>query len=664
MNMNVQMRWPARYLLAAAAIVASVLLRFALVPVLGYGAPLYIVLSPAIVIVAVLLGIGPGLFGALLGVVLVELFFVDPPHRFSLSAALAVRWGISLLSGFVLGWIGQRLRSSHAQVKAHVEAARVAEQTMGQTMDELAASRRAALNLMEDAIAARERAEQINLKLHLLQEKEKADAIRLARAQSAANTLRAMHEGVLLLELDGTILFVNPAVEQVTGLAGRDIVGRNLASLLLTFLRGDDLQQAQHGLGLLRLGQTQEYATMLLRRPDGTSYHILPSVSVMDAQEEDGGRRLAVLTLKDVSELHKASRQLEDSERKYRELVENANSIIMRITPEHNITFFNEYAQKFFGFTSAEVLGRNLIGTIVPAVDSSGHDSRLLLQAIAADPELYASNENEYVCKSGQRVWVHWANRAVRDGQGKVLELLCVGADVTQRRTLEDAARRYQERLSALAERLAVTEEEDRWRISRNIHDTVIQSLSLANIRLGAIAKPLHEANLMDEARALGLARELLNHAIDECRMVMSDLTPALLYELGLVPALQELAQRLGTLHGVRIEVAEEGAITSMKNSMRGLLFESVRELITNALKHSGSSEIRVAVRCSDASLVITVADDGKGFDTSVVGVPSAHHGGFGLFSIRQRLDGLWGRLEFISAPGKGTVATIHVPLN
>ena len=526
----------------------------------------------------------------------------------------------------------------------------------------LVSSRRAALNLMEDSVAARERTQQMNQQLVLLQEREKAAATRLARAQSAADTIRAMHEGVILLDPAGTILSVNPAVERLTGMVGETLLGRNIETLLSVFLVGDDLKLAQQGLAAVRVGGLPEFPPLRLKRPGGPSFRILPSVSRLDAADGGPGRTV-VLTLTDVTDLHEAVQQMEASERKYRELVENANSMIMRITPVHDILFFNEYAQKFFGYAAAEVLGRNVVGTIVPAVDSEGRDLRAMMRNISEQPDRYASNENENMCKDGRRVWVHWSNQAICDAQGRVTEILCVGTDITARRALEAEARRYQQRLRDLAERLAVSEEQDRWRISRYIHDTVIQNLSLSNIRMGSMVKPLRDANLQAEAAKLDQVRGLLGQAMDECRSVMSDLTPALLYELGMIPALQDLAQKLEAKHGARIIVKSDGREIAVSHTLRGMLFESVRELIINALKHAGPCEIRVTVSAGPGELVLCVADNGKGVSAAAAGAPANRKGGFGLLNIRQRVEGLGGHLEIASAPGKGTTATIRIPV-
>jgi PAS domain S-box-containing protein len=129
--------------------------------------------------------------------------------------------------------------------------------------------------------------------------------------------------------------------------------------------------------------------------------------------------------------------KLRESEKKYRELVENANSMILRRDPAGKITFFNEYAQKFFGLSEKEISGRNMIGTIVPEKDSQGNDQRETVLEIGAHPGNYPTHEYENIRSNGQRAWVSWTNKALRDLQGNISEILCIGNDVTALREAE-----------------------------------------------------------------------------------------------------------------------------------------------------------------------------------------------------------------------------------
>jgi PAS domain S-box-containing protein len=135
------------------------------------------------------------------------------------------------------------------------------------------------------------------------------------------------------------------------------------------------------------------------------------------------------------------------SEKKYRELVENANSIILRRDAEGKITFFNEYAQKFFGLSEKEIVGKNMIGTIVPEKDSHGNDQTGIIQGIGTDPGYYRAHEYENSRSNGERVWVSWTNKALRDPQGKIVEILCIGNDVTALREAEREKKALEARL-------------------------------------------------------------------------------------------------------------------------------------------------------------------------------------------------------------------------
>ncbi|HAX78931.1 MAG TPA: adenylate/guanylate cyclase [Cyanobacteria bacterium UBA11372] len=138
-----------------------------------------------------------------------------------------------------------------------------------------------------------------------------------------------------------------------------------------------------------------------------------------------------------VAERAAAEDSLRQSEIKYRELVENANSIILKLDPEGNITFFNEFAQQFFGYTEAEILGKNAVGTIIPETDTAGNDLAALLSKILHNPKNYARSENENIQRNGSRVWVSWANKPLFDADGKLAGLLAIGTDITDRRRAE-----------------------------------------------------------------------------------------------------------------------------------------------------------------------------------------------------------------------------------
>lgn len=149
----------------------------------------------------------------------------------------------------------------------------------------------------------------------------------------------------------------------------------------------------------------------------------------------------------DITERRRAEEALRENERKYQELVENANSIILRWTRDGVVTFINEYGQDFFGYSEAELLGKNVVGTIVPETDTAGRNLTPLMDEICANPKTFEHNVNENMRRDGSRVWIAWTNKAVLDSQGRVKEVFSVGTDITGRKRAEKALQESEERL-------------------------------------------------------------------------------------------------------------------------------------------------------------------------------------------------------------------------
>jgi len=141
---------------------------------------------------------------------------------------------------------------------------------------------------------------------------------------------------------------------------------------------------------------------------------------------------------------------LQESEKKYRELVQNTNSIILRMDINGRITFFNEFAQKFFGYTKDEILGKNVVGTIVPEMDTSYRDLKAMIKDIIQNPNLYTINENENIRRNGERVWILWTNKGAIDKDGHITEILCIGNDITEHKKTEEALYKSQQEFNSL----------------------------------------------------------------------------------------------------------------------------------------------------------------------------------------------------------------------
>lgn len=190
-------------------------------------------------------------------------------------------------------------------------------------------------------------------------------------------------------------------------------------------------------------------ARQRMRAADGSFRWFL--LRARPLRDDQGRVERWVGSLTDIDDLQRAEDALRESEYRYRELVENANSVIIRWRRDGTLTFFNEYAERFFGYRADEVLGRH-VGLIVPERDSEGTDLTRLVEDIANHPDRYVHNINENVCRDGRRVWMSWTNRAIRDEHGQALEILAIASDITQRIQAEHALRKSEERFQLASE--------------------------------------------------------------------------------------------------------------------------------------------------------------------------------------------------------------------
>lgn len=202
--------------------------------------------------------------------------------------------------------------------------------------------------------------------------------------------------------------------------------------------------------------------------------------------------------------------------------------------------------------------------------------------------------------------------------------------------------------------------------IAEHLHDTAIQSLALANIKLAAVADALQDSGLRAAADQLKEARALIVRGMGECRSFMTDLRPRSPGWAGWQSAMAEYVEQLQTTFPVAIEMAEDGdfAPLPMPASAQEALFRATRELVFNACKHGQPAFIGISWRHTKDCFQVRVKDDGKGFDPRrpAPGVALERPTGFGLMNVQERIRALGGRMVVQSAPGHGADILVSIP--
>lgn len=369
----------------------------------------------------------------------------------------------------------------------------------------------------------------------------------------------------------------------------------------------------------------------------------------------------ALVALQDqMEEREKIQKALIESELKYRELVENANSIIMRYNVDGTITFFNEFAQKFFGFSEKEIIGRNIIGTIIPRTDPAGHDLEAIVSKIRKNPNAYQNFESENICKDGRRVWINWANKPIKDINGRVVEVLSVGNDITYRKQAEAKIQEYDKQLRSLTAKLVLVEEEERRKIAEALHDSIGPLLAFSERELGSLQKFVPK----EIAMSLYEVKHHINDAIRQTRSLTFDLSPSSLYDLGFEAAVEELVEQFARERKLKFSFKNSDEPKPLTEEAKILLYRSIRELLVNIAKHADAKTVAINLATLNGDIQITIKDNGKGFDTQKLNDKSTKSRGFGLFSIRERLTHIGGQFYIESQKGKGTKVILRAPLD
>jgi PAS domain S-box-containing protein len=273
----------------------------------------------------------------------------------------------------------------------------------------------------------------VSLQEDVTSQKEAAEAILRAQAEMT-QIFNTSASGMRVLDRDFNVVKVNGAFVELSGYAREELEGRKCHEIF----GGTDCHTEDCPLERILNGEDRIEATALCMKKDGTPVYCEMTATSYRAPN---GEIIGVIEdFRDMTERMKAQHLIKQSEGKYRELVESASSIILKLDMEGNVIFFNEFAQSFFGFTLDEVLDKPVVGTIVPETESGGRDLAALIREILAHPDLHGKNENENIRKDGRRVWISWTNKIILDDVfGTPKGLLCIGLDATERKKAQDA---------------------------------------------------------------------------------------------------------------------------------------------------------------------------------------------------------------------------------
>ena len=448
------------------------------------------------------------------------------------------------------------------------------------------------------------------------------------------------HEGIWIIDAQGVIEFANRRMREITG---HDMLeNRNVSELVNQYNR----KLLENVMAQNRKNNVAQQELDITCQNQGLASVIMSSVPLF----EDGNFVGAFAMFSDITALR-------ETEERFRKIFEEAAIGMCLVDMEGNLLDANPALLKMLGYTHEELLQKPVKDLVHPG--DAKASVRMFTELGQGKQDSY-SRENRYLHKDGEVVWGQVTVSLLRDASGIPQFFISMIADITDRKKAEEDIRTYQEQLQSLATELSLTEERERRRLATDLHDHIGQALAVSKIKLGVLQKSI---TVEDQAKPISEVRELIEQMIHDTRSLTFELSLPVLYELGFEAAVEWFAKHVRSQHGIKVDVQKDMLPIPMEDEIKVLLFRSVRELMINIVKHAQARNARVTIRREIDDVSIAVEDDGVGIKDPRQDSRLKSNGGFGLFSIRERLRYLGGQVQVEPGNGRGTRVTLVVPL-
>ena len=369
---------------------------------------------------------------------------------------------------------------------------------------------------------------------------------------------------------------------------------------------------------------------------------------VQERTQELAGVNQALVS--EVTERMQAEHALRLSEGRLAGILDLAEDAIIVINQDRSIALFNQGAVKLFGYEPHEILGAPI--------------DRLLTEPLHVDPvqpmEAVASAADPVRRLAHPRDVLAVKSDGTAFPAEASVSKLTVAHKTTWTIILRDLTDRLraEQQLHSLTTQLMTAQEEERRRISRDLHDDINQRLALVVIEMGSL-----EANPPTSVAEVRSAFQSLSQRLasisDDVRRMAYQFHPSVLDDLGLFAALQYLTDDISEKTGIKIILVQEEFADPLPKDIASCLYRIIQESLANVTKHAQASRVELELTCDGQEITLSIRDSGVGFDLERV---RAHHGGLGLVNMRERVRSIHGRLEIQSQPGEGTHIMVNIP--
>jgi len=511
-------------------------------------------------------------------------------------------------------------------------------------------------------------------------ERKQAEEQLIRERAQLQSVFEAVGDGICVFDMAGNLVLANEAYARILGFPDAAAMRKDLSYFAPYFeireLDGRIKPVEDWAASRVLRGERFTNRELAVRRTD-TGQNWILSDSAAPVYDSQGRQILGVITAHDITERKREEEKLATAHRQIQSIIDNTPDIVYAFDLENRFIMANKAVAEVLNSTPEQLIGKRR-HEFMSGEDADWHEAnerRVIEAGKALEFEEYSQLDGRAIT---------WLTKKfpLRHAQGKIYAVAGISADITERKQAEEALRevkasleqKIRERtmhlqnlteqleksrheLRKLASKLVRAEERERKRIAGVLHDDIAQILASARIRLDM----LHNVPSDQDKQTLTDAKALLLQSIRETRNLMSDIGNPLLFDMGLKLACEALAKQMMERHPIRISCDIRDAFKHLNSDLKAILFQIVRELLNNVVKHSQARNAHVKIDMENGNFHVDVSDDGVGFDPQTLGGPTIE-GGFGLYSVRERLIAMDGSLRIESAPGAGTVVTAILP--
>lgn len=441
---------------------------------------------------------------------------------------------------------------------------------------------------------------------------------------------------------DGILIDVNKSFLETFGYKRDEAISKTVWELGIWYKKED--RQIMDS--LIEKGEQVEDFHMMACSKQGQIRHVFLSVEKIELDGED----CLLSMFKDMTERRKIEQDLLDERNFVSAIIDTTTALIAVLDREGNIVRFNKAAEEFTGLDRDEIFGRNLFElNIIPHEEQNQIRQQAFDQLIQQKTRF--TYENHWIDKNGDWRLISWSNASLMNQEGEIEHVISAGIDITERKEME----------TKLMQAAFEGEEKERRRLGKDLHDGITPMIASVKNYLQALQPEMQETLHEEKRSYFDQSLQQLNEVITDIRNLSHNLMPKVLEERGIAEALEHLSDKISQHQGTQVQFYAVGIPSDLYKATEMSLYRIVQELLNNATKHAQADEITVQLIGDKESLLLSVDDNGQGFD-----VKKVKHAGdrIGLKNIDSRVKALRGQMHIESSYERGTLMTIEIPLD